>query len=140
MIRRKPNENLQFKWKRLTVLKFKPKLDLKFLLTSKTIKIMKENKNRKGLRQVRAIFWLRCTLRVSYWHIKCKINWQRTFKRIHNWGIYRKYGFFLGFIKEPSEMVFKKLFRKILQYSQDMLESLLKNSNIGVFLLIMQNC
>ena len=38
--------------KRLTVLKFKLKLNLKFMLKeSKTIKIMKGIKNRKGLRK-----------------------------------------------------------------------------------------
>ena len=38
------------------VLKFKPKLNLKFMLKgSKTIKVMKGNKNRKGLTQVTAI-------------------------------------------------------------------------------------
>ena len=37
-----------------TVLKFKPKLDLKFMLKgSKTIKIMKRSKNRRGLTQVK---------------------------------------------------------------------------------------
>ena len=38
------------------VLKFKPKLDLKLMLRgSKTIKIMKGSKNRRGLTQVKAI-------------------------------------------------------------------------------------
>ena len=40
------------------ILKFKPKLNLKFMLKgSKTIKIMKRSKNRRGLTQVRAIFF-----------------------------------------------------------------------------------
>ena len=39
------------------VLKFKPKLNLKIMLKgSKTIKIMKVSKNRRGLTQVKAIF------------------------------------------------------------------------------------
>ena len=38
------------------VLRFKPKLDLKFMLKgSKRVKIMKENKERRGLTQVKAI-------------------------------------------------------------------------------------
>ena len=42
LIGRKPNETLQFKWKRIMVLNFRPKLNLKFMLKgSKTIKIMK---------------------------------------------------------------------------------------------------
>ena len=56
LIGRKPNEMLQFKVKRLMVLKFKPKLYSKFMLTgSKTIIIIKGSKNRKGLTQVKAI-------------------------------------------------------------------------------------
>ena len=40
----------------LVVLKFKPKLNLKFMLKrSTTIKIMKGSKNRRGLTQVKAI-------------------------------------------------------------------------------------
>ena len=39
------------------VLKFKPKLNLKIMLReSKTIKIMKVSKNRRGLTQVKAVF------------------------------------------------------------------------------------
>ena len=65
---------------------------------------MKESKNRRGLTQAKAVFciikkqeilihfenkeihakgyrfWLCCTFWASYWHIKCKINWERTFK------------------------------------------------------------
>ena len=119
-IGRKPNEILQFKWKRFMVLKFKPKLNLKFMLKrSKTIKIMKGSKNRGRLTQVKVLlyvtcfciyrkqeisiyydskeihaieycFWLWCTFWASYWHIKCKVSWERTFKRLHNWAIYRK--------------------------------------------------
>ena len=38
------------------VLKFKPKLNLKFMLKgNKTLNIMKRNKNRKGLTQVKAM-------------------------------------------------------------------------------------
>ena len=56
LIGRKPNEILQFKWKGLMVLKFKQKLNSKFMLkVSKTIKIMKGSKNREGLTQVKAI-------------------------------------------------------------------------------------
>ena len=41
--------------KRLMVLKFKPKFDLKFMLQgNKTIKTMKGSKNRRGLTQVKA--------------------------------------------------------------------------------------
>ena len=126
MIGRKPNDILQFKWKRLMVLKFEPKLNSKFMLKrSKTIKIMKGSKNRGGLTQVKVIcilhtkkqeisiyydskeshaieycFWLWCSFWASHWHIKCKINWERTFKRLPNWAIYRKDCFFLGSIKE----------------------------------------
>ena len=42
--------------KRLMVLKFKPIIDLKFMLKeSKTIKLMKGSKNRKRLTQVKPI-------------------------------------------------------------------------------------
>ena len=40
------------------VLKFKPKVNLKFMLKgSKTIKTMKRSKNRGGLTQVKAMFF-----------------------------------------------------------------------------------
>ena len=87
-IGRKLNEILQFKWERLMVLKFKPKLNLKFRLKeSKTKKIKKGSKNRRRLTQVKAIifykqyrdilwqqenprqkngFWLCCTFWASY--------------------------------------------------------------------------
>ena len=56
VIGRKPSESLQFKWKRLIVLKFKPKLNSKFMLKRfKTIKIMKRSKNKRGLTQTKAI-------------------------------------------------------------------------------------
>ena len=56
LVGRKPNKILQFKGKRLMVLKLKPKLDLKFMLKgSKTIKIMKRSKNRRRLTQVKSI-------------------------------------------------------------------------------------
>ena len=56
LIGRKPNEILQFKCKRLMILKFKPKLNLKFILKgSKTIKKMKGIKNRRVLTQVKVI-------------------------------------------------------------------------------------
>ena len=56
LIRRKPNEILQFKWKRLMVLKFKPKLSLKSMLRgSKIIKMIKGSKNRRELTQIKAI-------------------------------------------------------------------------------------
>ena len=58
LIRRKANGILQFKWKKLMVLKFKSKFNSKFMLKgSKTIKITKGNKNRRGLTQVKAIFF-----------------------------------------------------------------------------------
>ena len=41
------------------VIKFKPKLNLKFMLKeSKTIKIMKGSKNRRRLTQVKAIYFV----------------------------------------------------------------------------------
>ena len=44
-------------------------------------------------------------------YFKQKISWERTFKRFHNWVIYWKDGFFLGFTKEvqkePPEVVYK---------------------------------
>ena len=56
LIGKKPNEILQFKWKRLMALKFIPKLNSKLMLKgSKTIKIMKRCKNRRGLTDVKAI-------------------------------------------------------------------------------------
>ena len=64
--------------------------------------------------------WLCCTFWASYWHIKYKINWERTFKRLHNCAIYRKNCFFLGSSKEvPKEP--PQLFYK---------ETVLKNSAI----------
>ena len=58
LIGRKPNKILQFKWKRIIVLKFKSKLNLKFMLKGiKTIRIMKRSKNRRRLTQVKAIFF-----------------------------------------------------------------------------------
>ena len=47
---RKPNEILQFKWKRLMVLKFKSKLNLKFMPKgSKKIRIMEMSKGKDTL-------------------------------------------------------------------------------------------
>ena len=58
LIGRKPNEILQFKWTSLIVIKFKPKLNLKVMMKgSKTTKIMKGSKNKRGLTQVIAIFF-----------------------------------------------------------------------------------
>ena len=58
MIGTKPNVILQFKWKSLIVIKFKPKLNLKFMLKgSETIKTMKGSKNRMRLTQVKAIYF-----------------------------------------------------------------------------------
>ena len=150
---------------------------------SKTIKIMKGGKNRWGVTQVKAIlyvflhiwkqeisiyygnkeihaieyyFWLWCTFWASYWHIKCKINWERTFKRLHDWVSYRKDCFFLGSSKEvqkePPEVFYEKA---ILKYStiftgkhlcwnlfSPALESLQlrrrRDSDGGVFLWILQ--
>ena len=46
LVGRKPNESLQFKGKRLMVLKFKPELNSKFMLKgSKTIKVMRGSTN-----------------------------------------------------------------------------------------------
>ena len=98
------------------VLRFKPKLNSKFMLIgSKTIKIMKGSKKRGGLTQVKAkcflhikkqeisiyydtnkihaiehCFWLWSRFWASHWYVKCKINWERTFKRFPNWAICRK--------------------------------------------------
>ena len=58
LIGRQPNETWQFKWKKLTVLKFKSKLNSKFILKrGKTIKIMKRSKNRRGITQVKTLFF-----------------------------------------------------------------------------------
>ena len=58
MIGKKPNVILQFKWKSLMVIKFKPRLNLKSMLKgSKTIKTMKGSKNRRRLTQVKAIYF-----------------------------------------------------------------------------------
>ena len=66
----------------------------------------------KEIHAIKCYFWLRCTFWVSYWHIKCKINWERTFKRLHNWALYQKDCFFLGSSKEvqkePPEVLYKK--------------------------------
>ena len=50
------------------VLKFKPKWNLKFMLKgSKTIKIMKGSKNRRGLTQVKAIlFCIKTNMKYRY--------------------------------------------------------------------------
>ena len=59
LIGRKPNDFLQFKWKSLMVLKFKPKLNPKFMLKeSKTIKIIKKSYTRGRLTQVKATCFL----------------------------------------------------------------------------------
>ena len=101
LIRKKPSEILEFTWKKLMLLKFKSNLNSKFMLKgSKTIKIMKKSKSRRGLTQIKVIFfaykkiiisiyrdnkakrycfWLCCTFWASCWHIDCKINWERTF-------------------------------------------------------------
>ena len=112
--------------KKVMVLKFKPKLNWKFMIKgSKTTKVMKGSKNRGGLTQVKAIyflhikkpeisiyydseetqsieycFWFWCTFWASHWHIKCNINWERIFKRLPNWAIYRKNCFFSGSSRE----------------------------------------
>ena len=141
---------------------------------NKKIKVMKGSKNKEGLTRVKSIcflhitkqeiliyydskeihtieycFWLCCTFWASHWHIKCKINWERTFKHLPNWAIYGKDCFFLGSSKEvqkePPEVFYKKkLFLKIPQYSQESTcvgvpATLLKrDSNVSVFLWIMQ--
>ena len=104
LIGKKPNETLQFTWKNLWYLKFKSKLNSKLILKGrKSKKKTKGSKNRRGYTQVKAIFLhinkqemsiycnnkvihakkycfrMCCMLWVSYWHIECKINWERTF-------------------------------------------------------------
>ena len=67
LIGKKPNEILQFTWKKLMLLKLNSKLNLKFIPKgSKIIKIMKRSKNRRGLTQVKAKkFWYTLTTRKS---------------------------------------------------------------------------
>lgn len=56
LIGRKPKQILKLKWKRLRVLKFKTKLNLKFMMKeNNTARIMKGSINREGLTQVKAI-------------------------------------------------------------------------------------
>ena len=58
LIRKKPSEILEFTWKKLMLLKFKSNLNSKFMLKgSKTIKIMKKSKSRRGLTQIKVIFF-----------------------------------------------------------------------------------
>ena len=75
-------------------------------------------KNRRGLTQVQAIkLCMYCkqirdidallqqgnVFRALYWHNKCKINRERTFKHLHDRVIYRKSCFFLGLSKKSLE-------------------------------------
>ena len=99
------------------VLKSKPKLSLKFILKRcKTYKIMKGSKNNKGINPSKSyiikIYCKKYCFWLSYWHIKCKISWERTFKRLYNWDIYRIDSFLLRFSKkvqkEPTELFYKK--------------------------------
>ena len=107
------------------------------LKESKTKKIMKGSKNRRGLTKLKFIslrisnkkfwyimtsrkstlknygFWL-CCFWASYWHVKCKFNWDRIFKRLDNWAIS-----FWDLVKEFTRWSIKKLLLKISQYSQE---------------------
>ena len=100
LIGEKLNKNLRFKWKILMALKFKPKLNSKVILSgSETINLMKGSKNRRGLTQIKTIyffvykqsinidilwqqgklrwkycFWLGYAFGASYWHINGKTN------------------------------------------------------------------
>ena len=60
-------------------------------------------------------FYLCCTFWASYWHIKCKINWERTFKRLPNWNLSERLFLFLRFSKEvqkkPLEVFYKDVFK-----------------------------
>ena len=125
------------------VLKSKPKLNFKIMLKeSKTIIIIKGSKNRRGLTQEKAIskqeIWYIKTTRKStlknivydctfgaYWYINSKINWERIFKRLHKcaisfWDSVKK------FARSHQSWSAKKMFLKILQYSQE-------NTYVGVF-------
>ena len=56
LIGRKPNEILQFNWKKTYGIKIQTEIELKFMLKgSKIIKIVKGSKNRRGLTQIKAI-------------------------------------------------------------------------------------
>ena len=107
------------------VLKSKPKLSLKFILKRcKTYKIMKGSKNNKGINPSKSyiikIYCKKYYFWPSYWHIKCKISWERTFKRLYNWDIYRIDSFLLRFSKEvqkePTELFYKKIVLKIISW------------------------
>ena len=74
-------------------------------------------------------FWLCCTFWTSHWHIKCKINLERTFKRLRNWGIYWRL-FLFGdpvrkFRSSHQRCSIKKLLLRISQKSQE-------NTSVGV--------
>ena len=128
----------KFKSKRVMVWKLKAKLNSKFVLKwNKTIKTMKESKNRRGLAQKLYKFFLHknkqeisiyydnkeihaknifsgCIVRSGH-RIdisKCKINWERTIKRLHDWAIYLKDFPLMGFRKnvqdKPPEVFCKR--------------------------------
>ena len=67
--------------------------------------------------------WFVTCIVTENWHIKWKINWERTFKRLHNWVIYRKDCFFFDPVKKfrrsHQRCSIKKLFLQIQQYSQE---------------------
>ena len=126
------------------VLKSKPKLNFKIMLKeSKTIIIIKGSKNRTGLTQEKAIskqeIWYikitrkstlknivyDCTFWALYWYINSKINWERIFKRLHKWAIYF-WDSVKKFARSHHSWSAKKMFLKILQYSQE-------NTYVGVF-------
>ena len=123
LIRKKPNEILQFTWKKLMLLKFKSNLTSKFMLKgSKAIKIMKKSKNRRRLTQVKVMFfaykktkninipwqqgnprWKVLFLGVLYVLSIMLTYWlqNRLGENIYwSWAIYPKDCFLLGFSKE----------------------------------------
>ena len=112
------------------------------MLKGSKIKVMKMSKNRRGLTQVKVIFlhinkqeifiyhdykeihtkkycfWLCCTFGASYWHINCKINWERIFKRLHYWAI-SFWDSLKKFRRTHQRWSIKRLFLRILQYSHE---------------------
>ena len=154
------------------------------LKRSKTIKIMKGSKNRGRLTQVKVLlyvtcfciyrkqeisiyydskeihaieycFWLWCTFWASYWHIKCKVSWERTFKRLHNSDLSKRLSFWdpvKKFRRCHQKCSIKKAILKKLHNihrKSSVFESLLtcvgvpakllkRDSNVGVFLWILR--
>ena len=123
LIRKKPNEILQFTWKKLMLLKFKSNLTSKFMLKgSKAIKIMKKSKNRRRLTQVKVMFFAyKKTKNINIPWQQGNPRWKVLFLAVlyvlsimltywlqnqlgeniyWSWAIYPKDCFFLGFSKE----------------------------------------